>query len=468
MGSLVASNRDQSLAGAPRARLIVIVVVFVAVHAVLGVLDFYRPEVFLRGDRAAMRMQAIHELLSAGSWAGTTDYLANHGVVGDYAFHALLYAMGGKPIVILFQIALLFVSGAGIVGLARLLGMTPKWESVCLAVYFALPHSLVFPHQLTTEALEVPLLVLSTWLLCKSTRTSDVWLLVGSAALLGTATLIRPITLLWPAIIFLITAMAGRKGLGVIFAVVACAPVLLWMSFIWAQTGVFGLGESNHSLGHNLYLRTAAVAATMPKTEARAIQKQYLDQEGLGRLSVAEFMTVALHHPLPFLAAAARDALVFWGKSGIERLTLDYRASGDQFKALTSVDSGWREHFDTSGPMATLRYTWRVAGPVLFISFVGSALFIAMIMLSLYGAVVSVRQLRSGTTDPATRVAASILIILPVYLFAFSLVTIFVRSGLRAGAEFALVILAVYGLEKLRTPKEPLQQSVAAEAPFSR
>jgi hypothetical protein len=345
--------------------------------------------------------------------------------------------------------------------------MTPKSQCLCLVIYLALPHSLVFTHQLTTEALQVPLLVLSTWLLCKSIRTGDLGRLVSSAVLLGMATLIRPITLLWPAILLVVIAATGRKERGAVFAVSAYAPVLLWMAFIGAQTGVFGLGESNHSLGHNLYLRTAAVAATMPKAQARAIQDEYLGEEGHGRLGVMQFMTVALHHPLPFLGAAARDALVFWGKSGIERLTVDYLGSDEQYKALTSVTSGWREHLDYSGPMATLRYAWGVTGPKLLLSFAGSALWIAILMLALYGAVALVRQLRARTMEPATRVAAIILITLPVYLFAFSLVVMSVRSGHRAAAEFALVILAVYGLERLRAPKEPRPERVAAEAPSS-
>jgi hypothetical protein len=427
--------------------------VFVAVHALLGVVDFHHPEVFLRADRAAMRMQEIQQLLAAPSWAETVDYLADHGVVGDYAFHAVLYAIGGKPILILVQIALLFASATGVLGLARLLGMTPKSQSLCLIVYLALPHSLVFAHQLTTEALQVPLLVLSTWLLCKSFRTGELVALLGSGLLLGTATLIRPITLLWPAIVFVLAAATGRKERGAVFAGAAYVPVLLWMSFIWMQTGVFGLGESNHSLGHNLYLRTAAVAATMPKAQERAIQEEYLGEEGHGQLRTAQFMTVMFQYPLPFLAAAARDALVFWGKSGIERITVDYLGSDEQYQALTSVESGWRQHLDYSGPMATLRYAWDVTGPKLLLSFAASVLLIAMILLALRGAVTLLRPLRAPAAEPAARLAAMILSILPVYLFAFSLVVMSMRSGHRAPAEFALVILAAYGLETLRAPK---------------
>ena len=120
----------QSTSGVSRSYLIAIVLAFVAVHVLMAVLDSYRPEVFLRADRAALRMKEIHALLGADSWADASDYLGTHGVLGDYAAHAILYAIGGRPAVIVSQVILLFASGLGVVRLAGLLGMHPKSQAI--------------------------------------------------------------------------------------------------------------------------------------------------------------------------------------------------------------------------------------------------------------------------------------------------------------------------------------------------
>ena len=435
----------------PRAWLIGLAVAFIAAHAVLAVLDFNRPEVFLRADRSAVRMSQIHTLLAMHSWPEARDYLGSHGILGDYAVHAILYGIGGKPFLILFQILLLLASGAGVIGLARLLGLAPRSQAVALGVYLLLPHSLVLPHQLATEALQVPLLVISTWLFCLSIRDEDLWLLLGSALLLALATLIRPITLAWPLVVFMIAVLCGRKGFGALFLALFGAPVLLWMSFVWETTGAFGLGESSHSLGHNLYLRVAEVAASMPEPQARELVAQHLTQGAYGRMGIAEYLRVTLQYPGPFAAAVARDAAVFWGKSGIERLTVDYAGSEAEFVALTNRDIGWRKHLDTGSSIATLRYVWRLTGPVLLISFMASALLITLVALAVYGAAELIRALHGRLIEGASRIAAAVLILLPIYIFTCSLVVMSIRSGHRAPAEFALVILAVYGWRRWRT-----------------
>jgi hypothetical protein len=435
-----------------RAWLLAAVLGFIAAHLILGVLDLRRPEVFLRADRGAARLHDIEQLLASRSGSEAGDYLATHGVPGDYAAHAVLYATGGRAAVILSQVALLLVSGAGVVGLARLVGLTPKAQAAAFALYYALPHSMVFAHELATEALEVPLLVLSTWLFCEAIRKEGFRLVLASAALLALATLIRPITLLWPIVVLVIAAAAGRTRFGAALCALALAPVLLWMSFVWAHTGVFGLGESGHSLNHNLYLRVEEVASTLSQSEAAEVKARYLRPEAQGRMGVIEYAGAALHHPRAFAAAAARDGLVFWGKSGVERFTVDYLGSDVQFKALTSVDHGWRAHLDREGAASALRYVWDVAGAALVISVAASAFLLALMALAAYGGLKLACRLRIPPAQASSAVAAGLLIVLPFYIFAFSLVVMSVRSGHRAPAEFALVILAVYGWRSLRAP----------------
>jgi hypothetical protein len=448
----------------PRSALIAIVLAFVAVHLALALVDFHRPEVFLRADRAVMRMRDIDQLLAAGNWADAREYLGSHGVVGDYAAHAVLYGIGGRPAVILCQVLLLFASGFAVVRLAALLGMSPALQAASLTLYFTLPNSLVFAHQLSTEALEVPLLVISTCLVCESLRRSSTPLLLASALLLAMATLIRPITLLWPAAVAAIAALQGRRLFAVAFLAVACAPVLLWMTFIFQQTGTFGLGESNHSLARNLYLKLAETQATMPRTEAAEVGDQYLTRGDQGRMSALEYANVALRHPLPFISEAGRDALVFFGKSGIERLTRDY-GSDAQFKAFEHVQGGWRQQLDTSNPLTTLRNLWRIAGMTLLVSLSASLLFVTLMIFALYGAFALARRVHSRSEPPVVRFTAANLIVLPVYILVFSLVVVALQSRQRAPCEFALVLLAVYGWDRFRSRTRKERRTAAERRP---
>ena len=441
------SNQDHS--GVGRRCLITVVCAFIAIHLLLAVLDFYHPAGFLRADRAVMRMSEITRVLGGEYWPFVKAFLGSHGVIGDYGAHAILYAIAGRPGVILCQLALLLASGFAVFRLAGLLGMSPKLQAISMGLYLALPHSLVFAHQLATEALHVPMLVISTWLICESIRKNDIWLAVISALSLGLATLIRPITLLWPIVVAGVAILLRRRRLGVTFVAVSYVPVLLWMSFIWQETGSFGLGESNHSLSRNLYLRVASIALTMPKAEAADVERQYLNRGEFGRMGAIEYAEFALHYPLPFMAEALRDAAIFLGKSGVERLTVDYFASDAQFLALTNTESGWRQHLDTADLMTNLRYSWSELGAILFISLAGSVLILAMNVLASCGAVSLVRGM-NDQPDTATRnFTAILLIILPIYIFLFSLVVVTLQSRQRAPAEFALVLLAVYGAQKL-------------------
>jgi hypothetical protein len=267
---------------------------------------------------------------------------------------------------------------------------------------------------------------------------------------LAMATLIRPITLLWPAAVAAIAALLGRRLFAVAFLGVAWAPVLLWMTFVFQQTGTFGLGESNHSLARNLYLKVFEIAATMPRTEAAEVRDRYLIRGEQGQMSVLEYANVALRHPSPFISEVARDALVFFGKSGIERLTRDY-GSVVQFNAFEHVHGGWRQQLDTSDPLTTLRNLWRIAGMTLLVSLLASVLFVILMIFALYGAFSLARRVHCRSETPVVRFTATNLIVLPVYTFVFSLVVVGLQSRQRAPCEFALVLLAVYGWDRFRS-----------------
>lgn len=441
--------------------LLVVLAFFAMLNAGLFALDAYRPATFLRADRALERLQNIQAVINGATWKEIGAYIGHHGILGDYAAHALLYAAGGRLAVIAFQVALLLVAGIGVYRLARILGLSRRYGSFAAGLYLAMPHSIVFAHQLVTEALHVPLLVISTWVLCEGTLRGRLSLIVASGLLLGVTTLIRPITLLWPLFILLIVA-AHRWRVGALFAGMAYLPIALWMAFVHLHTGAYGLGESDHSLDRNLYMRVVAIAATMPAAERARVEREYLTDGDQGRMAPLQYLGFGLQHPWPFARHILRDGAVFLGKSGVERITVDYFTQGDQFEALRDSNDGWRRRLDRDGPVAMLKWAWQTVGVVLIVSLFGAACLVLLIGLAVTGATLLIRgRRRAGSAT--YRLLAALLIGLPLYTFTFSLVVNAVQSRQRAPTEFALILLATYAIAHFAHSRAQARASTANE-----
>jgi hypothetical protein len=387
-----------------------------ALHVAMFFFDLLHPERFLSADRAGERLGVIQGLAQSNDLSA---YLAAHGIVGDWLPHALLYLAGGQPLVVAVQIVLALLSALWVMQLGRRLGLDERAAGGAALLYALLPHSLVYPHQLATEAIFVPLVILSFRLAMGA----------GSGLALGLATLIRPITLLWPFIHSLL-----RPGRGKAYLALALAPLLLWMSFIFFATGEFSMGRSGHDLGNNLYFRLQRMAADVPEA-------QRPPERGAGetKATLGEYVAFVVAHPAVTAKYAARDFAVLGFKSGIERVVLDYlnlypEARGE----LQAADGGWRSQVDRGGVQAILELV-RKQPALVGSAALGAVGFTVLMLLALYGALRWVRT--------AERLA---LVVFVLYIFATSQVVDAAQSRLRAPAEFALCILAVAGWLALR------------------
>ncbi|MFO7305921.1 MAG: glycosyltransferase family 39 protein [Gammaproteobacteria bacterium] len=425
-----------------------IAIAFALAHGILAAtVDGKDPELFLRADRAGERLNAIVGLLGTQSWLQLERYLASHGIIGDYAPHAVLYAVAGRLGVVIVQVALAILSGLCVHRLARVLGLSQRAAAVAMMLYLALPHTLVLPHQLATEALHVPLVVISTWSLAEVLLKPRASLLLLSALCLGAAILIRPIMLLWPLVTTALLGLILRPRIAGVYAAIALLPTLTWTSFIWSQTGEFGLGKSGHSMERNLYSRVDRIAATLPSSTRSYVQATYLahpDRE----LSPATYIRFSLQHPFASLVHLGRDALNFFGKSGIERVTIDYLALHSDANSLQDPRHGWRRHLEARGTLATVRYLSNTLGVVFIVSIVGAILMAGLLLLTLFGAVHLFRHRRKLTLPQ--RLTSTLLVLLIPYVFVFSQVIDAMQSRHRAPAEFAIVLLATVGASAWR------------------
>jgi hypothetical protein len=427
-----------------------LLICFAGVHGSLLALDARYPSMFLRGDRADARLARIEALGRVSDWHALVAYLGTHGNIGDYAPQALLYLAGGRHTLVIGQICLMLLSGICVFRLARLCDLSARAGCLATALYLGSPHSLALPHQLCSEGLFVPLVVISTWLTAEAVRRRNRVALSCSGLLSGVAALVRPVILLWPLVAAFALRRYSAPARALVYAGAAYLPIFMWMAFIWHETGTAGMGDSDHSLAFNLYGRVEAIAATVPPDETRAITSRYLKRKN--EVTAFDYVSFAAHYPLPTLIYAVRDAEVFLFKSGIERISVDYLADDRQTQTLqTRNGNGWRQYWDKHGALAAIRYAWQVLGVTFLISVFAAAVQVAFIVLAVVGAVHVAALIRQPAACEASRLAEFLVLALPLYVLIFSQLADANQSRHRAPAEFALAILITHGIRRARS-----------------
>ncbi len=417
--------------------------------------DLTNATVFLNADRSVSRWETIQAFLSAVKNDKAADFVARHGVLGDYAVHAALLEWNGKIGLISSQVGMTLASGWGVYRIGRLIKLSVPLSTFAASVYFLLPHTLVFPHQLISEALHTPLIIISLWLTAeylvnKNRRFAYLFILIG-ALLVGVAALIRPVTLLWPLIVGLIVMHDSKRRIGIAYIFVAYFPILIWMSFVGIQTGKFGLGEASHDMGHNLYDRIGRITETMPLETSSKVRKTYLDQGRKGSLKVSTYIQFATEYPTYFAQHTARDILIFVGKSGIERISIDYlEINIDARSELQDSHRGWRPRLEKEGVTAAIVYLWKTQGAVFVISIVGSILIFMIVSLAAFGGFKIIRRHGRAYGEHSVHL---LLIALPLYILLFSQVVDAVQSRHRAPAEAAIVLLFAIGIARIKEKK---------------
>jgi hypothetical protein len=411
-------------------------------HALMFAYDLQHPDRFLNADRALARMKVIEgfeqTLRDGGDFVG---YLAGHGIIGDWLPQAMLYLSGGQSAVIAVQVLLALLSVLWVRDIGLRLGLSAATACAAALLYGLLPHTLVLPHQLASEAIFVPLVVGSFALFARAAETQR---LAGAGALLGVATLVRPVTLLWPLLCAPFTSAAPRAR--VTYLLAALGPLLLWMLFVFGATGEFSMGRSSYDLGHNLYLRAQHIAATLPASE-RSIRNGGDPSDPT--LSLREYAAFVSDHPGAVLAHSARDLLVLSTKSGVERLALDYLDFAPaQRMELQSPTDGWRRQLELHGVRAGLGEVLK-RNPSLTLAAVGGAvLFSGLMLLAAFGAFAWLRA-PADDTAVSTRGLRIMLTAFPLYIVTVSQLVDAVQSRHRAPAEFALCLLAAAGAATL-------------------
>jgi hypothetical protein len=385
--------------------------------------DIAHPDRFLHADRADERIKFILGLPDAVADGQTVSYIAGHGIPGDWLPQGLIYLTGGQNALIVVQVALALLSIVWVRDIGRRLALGEQGAAAAAVLYGLLPHTLVFPHQLASEALFVPLVILAF----RASGRNSGW---HSGLAIGLATLVRPLTVLWPLVHAAVLPLSSRSR--TLLLIAAFAPLLGWMTFQLAETGEFSMGHSSHDLGRNLYERVGRMAVALPEDERRAARPA--DER---TLSVREYLAFVTAHPLLALVHSGRDLAALSIKSGIERLTLDYLDLFPQGRQqVQEASGGWRARAEQLGFVGALKELGGRAPLLTATSGVGAVLFVLFMLLAAAGAWSFFKR---GPTD------GLLLALFVVYAFITAQAVDAAQSRHRAPAEFVLCLLAVAG-----------------------
>jgi len=413
--------------------------------------DFFYPEVFLNADRALQRMEIINAFSSLNfSIKNTVVFFTNYGIIGDYIFHLIIFSFLGQYGVIILHVFLLFVSLICIFNLVKTVTKCERTAFFTILLYFHLPHSLVLPHQLSSEGIFIPLLIISfstlTCYIYKGEKTTE---LLYSGLFIGIATLIRPVTLLWPLITAGVLCLSNnfvpRKRITYYLAV-AFLPLFTWMTFMLLVTGQFTMGSSNHDLRNNLTNRFKYMINSLPLEEQVNLRSEYLGGSSQEKvlITVGNYMRFSFNHFDIYSDHLIRDFIVIFGKSGINRFLLDYfqfdmklrRKLRDQWK-------GWRTIWKSKGFLKTIEYMYKENKLIMIVNIVASIFCTGLSLFFVAGLVLFLK-------DSEILFQIRILYVLfPIYIFSVSQVVKRMSSRHRCPYEFIVAFIVVYCAKKL-------------------
>jgi hypothetical protein len=146
-----------------------------------------------------------------------------------------------------------------------------------------------------------------------------------------------------------------------------------------------------------------------------------------------------------------QDALNFFFKSGIERITLDYlgllpeQERIETQRAHVGSSRGWAQEVRRRGALAATEFYLAKYPVVVGASLLSALAFGIVTLIYAAGALDALVGLIKHTVDDR-RLILALLAVFPPYLFAASSVVSSMQSRHRAAAEFAMLIVAGNGL----------------------
>lgn len=253
-----------------RRRLVLLFALAVTLRLFVFGYMVHEPRKFFAQDSDGYNQRAIN-LVQHGVFAGeeqppfTADLLRTPAYPAFLA--AVYWAVGYMPAAVIALQAL--IGGLCVVLtvlLARELRAPPAAAWLAGLLVAVEPLSVLYTNRLLTEIPFTTVLLAAVWTLVRFWRGGRPWWLLGSAALMALAALIRPISQFLPiALLPLFVLAAGRPrlrslGWGVVFVALSLALTNTWAVRNYQQTGLWTI--SNIGDANLMFYRARAVLAT--------------------------------------------------------------------------------------------------------------------------------------------------------------------------------------------------------------
>ena len=327
-------------------------------------------------------------------------------------------------------------------------------------VYAFLPHTLVYPHLLGSEAIFVPLVVFSFYFMARYLLEQP-WLshLLLSGLMIGLATLARPVTVLWPVASSVVALLTFRSQLPFKrwfgYLVVASLPLLLWMLLMLSETGEFSMGQGSASLGSNFYTTVEFVSETLSPADRIRIKEKYLTygaRDGGERMGFGQYLRFMSEYPLDYAAHQGRAVMMFVAKSGVNKVTKSYLQLFPE--ALAEIDDietrkSWRQRLEQDGLLDTFQFYYQRYSILVVAAAVAGALFAVVMAVAVYGTVLLAIKYFRGEGSVSRRCMEAFICIFPWYILLASMSSQRLQSRHRAPAEFAICLLFSIGISCL-------------------
>ena len=467
--------------GRNREFLLALAAYTLAVHGGLFLYDWHSNFArVLWADRATIKLVAIMRLLHAGTWREIHHVLvANNIIIGEYLVQAGLYALGGVPAIVLFQIVLQLFAVLAVFRIALLTLNSLGLSFAAALIYASLPHSLAFPHQLWSEAIGVPLMVIGYWFFFEyRVGGKSLGYLMAGGAMLGLSVCVRPQLLLLPIVLMPFALRdRSRRAIGgaVSFAAVGLLPLLLWVTVVSSGAHHLSLGDTESSLGYNLYARVFRISRSVPSAEGTAITDRYLTASidspcavslrnyakdprkiyppgSACTLSFSQYVSFVAHYPAANFRQFLRDILTLATKSGMSKVTIDYFDLSHQNRdMIRGFGYGWRTIWETRGLLAAIRSVAAASPVITAAELAGAAVFSALFLCFLLGLIAAAGEASSNAIPSERRVGLTVLGLHALYILTTTLAADAAQSRHRYPAEFAICILAMLGAAKAFT-----------------
>ena len=433
--------------------LLILAVLFVVVHGAIFIHGVLNADSFLAGDRAAGRLETINYVFSHPSTDLTYPVLTlepgaesnstilsrifESGNPGDYIIQGLLFSVGDRHLVVTFQLLLTFISIYCVYFFVIILRRSPAYAMAGAVIYTLLPGNLIIPHELASESLFTPIVVIGFFMLIyyveKKPRT---WVLATGLLLLTAANFVRPQLGLYPFVLIVIFAACyhqqWKRHVALILVISFSIPAG-WGLYSFSNTGNFNSGGKNHGPGIAFY-KTAKRMST--NGDYPFDPTAYPS----GKMSVKEIAAEVIKHPFPFLKLKTTEALVLIINPGT------YSVAAHHFNLLAGAGDTafWKELRDREGITGMALEIFRRGPALIAVIFAGTLVWCLILLGTLIGGITFLRERISTTASKA---------ILVSYLF-YGLIIVLVSSETRwthrNPVEFVIVILFITGLQKLQ------------------